>query len=265
MTAAAAIGQTAATLGTHPVALSSEVLRRRIYAPLSYAQVRDAAVVPVVHSECAALAAWFPLVWRRQPSGPQFVAIRALFDDQRAQPPAARVLLPLVLHGYPFVFDPTGPISRDTPKLFDDVFADAPTNVGATITSVNNKLTRATLSRFRYLDRFAEELQPTAAIGAALAGDDLLTPWQLSFEVEGQHVGIPDLMMVKAEAFDTGALTPILQRFGTAAATVISLHRLSLFRAGGLLAMARRVLKDSEPAAPSAASAQAPLLQSVAP
>jgi len=253
-----------AAWASRPVALSSEVLRRRIYAPSSYAQVRNAAVVPVVHSECMALAAWFPLVWRRHPTGPQFVAVRALLDDQRAQPPAARALLPLLLHGYPFVFDPTSSIDRDAPKLFDDVFADAPTNVGATITNVNHKLTRATITRFRYLDRFAEELQPTAAVGAALADEDLLAPWPLAFDIDGRQVGVAALMMIKPEAFDAGALAAILERFGRPAATMISLHRLSLFRAGGLLAMARRVLRQAD-AETASLSPAAPSLQAVAP
>lgn len=256
--------RTIAKIGAHPVALSGEVLRRRIYAPQSYAEVRNTAVVPAVHSECIALAAWFPLVWRRHPAGPQFVAVRALLDDQRAQPPAARALLPLMLHGYPFVFDPANPITPDTPKLFDDVFADAPTDVGATVTGINHKLTRATLSRFGFLDRFAEELQPTAAIGAALAQVGLLVPWQLAFDIEGRQVGIPDLMMIPAEAFDTGALATVLERFGKPAATMISLHRLSLFRAGGLLAMARRVLKPADPEPPAAVLASPTLLPALA-
>ncbi|MDR3466594.1 MAG: SapC family protein [Xanthobacteraceae bacterium] len=262
MTAAAAVA-TPPPWGAHPVALTGEVLRRRIYAPLSYAQVRNAAVVPAVHSEAMALAAWFPLVWRRKPSGAEFVAVRALLDTQRAQPPAARGLLPLVLHGYPFVFDPAGPVTRDAAKMLDDVFADAPSNVGATITSVNHKLTRATVSRFRFLDRFAADLEPTAAISAALDDAGLLAPWQLVFEIAGRQIGIPDLLMIRQDAFETGALATTLHRFGRPAATMISLHRLSLFRAGGLLAMARTTLKDA--AADATQPLSAPPLQPVAP
>lgn len=243
-----------------PVALTGDVLRRRIYAPLSYAKVRDTAVVAAVHSEAMALAAWFPLVWRRTLSGVEFVAVRALLDTQRAQPPAARGLLPLLLHGYPFVFDPAAAVTRDAAKMLDDVFADAPTNVGATITSVNHKLTRATISRFRFLDRFAADLEPTAAIGAALDQAGLLAPWQLAFEIAGRQIGIPDLVMIRSDAFESGALASILHRFGRPAATMISLHRLSLFRAGGLLAMARAALRDDAVDAP-----QAPPLQPVAP
>src|SRR5260221_9858478 len=92
-----------------PVVLQGEVLRRRIYSPQSYAPVRNTAVVPIVHSECATLASWFPLVWRRRQGNLAFVAIRALLNEQRAQPPAARGLLPLILRAYPFVLDPNQP------------------------------------------------------------------------------------------------------------------------------------------------------------
>ena len=92
-------------LRAFPRAEIADVLRRRIYAPLAYAPVRNAAVVPIVHSECLTLASWFPLVWQRRQATVEFVAIRALLNDQRAQPPAARALLPLLLHAYPFVFD----------------------------------------------------------------------------------------------------------------------------------------------------------------
>src|SRR5262245_47701944 len=97
-------------LGERPIALEKEVLRRRIYAPHAYPPVRDLAVVPIVHSECMTLASWFPVVWRRGKAGVELVTVRALLDDQRAQLPAARRLLPLRLHAYPFVFDPTRPI-----------------------------------------------------------------------------------------------------------------------------------------------------------
>lgn len=233
---------TSSCWGGNPIALSGEVLRRRIYAPQAYAQVRNTAVIPVIHSESEAHAAWFPLVWRARAWGPEFVAIRALLDDQRAQPAAARALLPMVLHGYPFLLDPLLCPARDTPKRLDDVFADAPTDVGATITSVNHKLTRATVSRFRVLDRFAVEAEVTAAVGAALAERNLLTPWPLAFEIAGRQVGIPDLLMIRREAYETPELSDVLRDCGHPAAVIISHHRLSLFRAGGLLAAARAAM-----------------------
>jgi hypothetical protein len=235
----------AALLCERPLALAGDVLRRRIYAPLSYASVRDAAVVPIVHSECTTLASWFPLVWRRQNSSIEFVAIRALLNDQRAQPPAARALLPMLLHAYPFVLDPGQPAGPDTAKMLDDVFADAPTDVGASITTVHRKLARATTNRFRILDRFAEESAVTAGISRALAALDVFEPWNLKFDIEGHRVEIPDLLVIRPSTFDGGQFARLLDDHGLPCAQMLGLHRVSLFRAGALLAMAKAFFKVS--------------------
>lgn len=181
----------------------------------------------------------------------EFVAVRALLDDQRAQPPAARALLPLLLHAYPFVFDPAEPVGHDCRKMLDDVFADAPTDIGASITTVHRKLARATTTRFRVLDRFAHEAVATAKIGDALAGLDLLEPWPLSFDIDGRRVGIPDLFVVRPAAFEGELLAPLLRDHGLPCAHMLGLHRLSLFRAGVLLAMARTYYKTQPPPRPA--------------
>lgn len=227
-----------------PIPLQDSVLRRRIYSPQSYSSVRNAAVVPIVHSEGAALASWFPLVWQRRQRRAEFVAIRALLDDQRAQPPAGRGLLPLILRAYPFVLDPEEPAGPHTRRMMDDVFADAPTDIGATITTVQRKLSRATTSRFRFLDVYALDATITAEIGNAIAGMDALEPWLLKFEIEGRRIEVPDLLVVRPSAYDDGRLAPLLQQFGLPCAQMLGLHRISLYRAGGLLTMAKAFLKD---------------------
>jgi hypothetical protein len=233
-------------LGERPIALEKEVLRRRIYAPQAYAPVRDLAVIPIVHSECLALASWFPVVWRRRKAGVELVTVRALLDDQRAQPPAARPLLPLRLQAYPFVFDPARPIDATPPRMLDDVFADAPTDVGATITTTAHKTGRATTMRLAILDRIAGETELTDAIGSALKTRGLLEPWPLRFDIEGQSIGIPDLLVVCASAFNDGSLAPIVSQLGVPSASLLGLHRISLFRAGLLLAAAKSFLKTKQ-------------------
>jgi hypothetical protein len=228
-----------------PIALEKDALRRRIYAPLAYASVRNAAVVPIVYSECLTLASWFPLVWRRRQATIEFVAIRALLNDQRAQPPAARALLPLLLHAYPFVFDLRQPVQTDSPKMLDDVFADAPTDVGASITTVHGKLARATTGRFRLLDRFAHESVVTGAISRALAELDVLEPWPLKFDIGGNGVEIPDLLVIRPSAFESGHFSRLLGNYGVPCARMLGLHRISLFRAGVLLGMAKTFFRDN--------------------
>lgn len=233
------------SLCERPLALQKDVLRRRIYAPRAYAPVRNVAVVPIIHSECAELASWFPLVWQRRQGKNEFVAVRALLNDQRAQPPAARSLLPLLLHAYPFVLDPEQPIGPDTPRMLDDVFADAPTDVGASITTVNLKLARATTSRFRILDRFVHDTAVTVEVGRAIAELDVLEPWALRFDIDGHRVEIPDLLVIRPSAFDDGRLSPLLKKYGMPCAQMLGLHRISLFRAGALLSMAKVFFKDN--------------------
>jgi hypothetical protein len=230
--------------GERPIALEKDILQRRIYAPAAYAPVRDTAVVPVVHSETHRLAVWFPLVWRGQGSHFTFVAVRSLLNDQRAQPPVARSLLPLVLHAYPFVFDPKMPPAQNSSRFLDDVFADNPTDVGATITTVSGSLSRATLSRLRILDALARDFPITAAITDALANLGVLEPWQLKFDIAGTPLELPDLFVVRKGAFNTGILSNVLDRFAMPAALILGFHRISLFRAGLLLAMTRKFLTD---------------------
>jgi hypothetical protein len=231
-----------------PIPLQKDALRRRIYAPQAYAAVRNVAVVPIVHSECGELASWFPLVWRRGQERNEFVAVRALLNDQRAQPPAARSLLPLILHAYPFVLDPSQPVGPDSQRMLDDVFADAPTDVGASITTVHFKLSRATTSRFRMLDRFTHEATVTAEIGHAVAELDVLEPWALKFDIDEHRVEIPDLLVIRPSAFDDGRLSPLLEKYGMPCARMLGLHRISLFRAGVLLSMAKAFFRDNRDA-----------------
>jgi len=226
-----------------PVALQDEILRRRIYSPQSYALVRNTAVVPIVHSECDSLAAWFPLVWQRRQGNLTFVAIRALLNEQRAQPPAARDVLPLILRSYPFILDPDQSAGPDARRMLDDVFADAPTDIGATITTVQRKLSRGTTSRFRFLDQFASDAVETARINQAVADLGDLEPWNLKFDIDGNHVEVPDLLVMRPQAFDDDRLAPLLEQYGAPCAQMLGLHRISLFRAGGLLAMAKSIFR----------------------
>jgi hypothetical protein len=231
-----------------PIPLTGDALRRRIYAPLAYASVRNIAVVPVVHSECLAFASWFPLVWRRCKDKLEFVTVRALLDDQRAQSPAARTLLPLLLHAYPFVFSPDLAITPSSEKMLDDVFADEPTDVGASITTVQRKLTRATISRLQILDRLAHDFVATQAVTEELAAHDAFEPWPLQFDIEGQTIEVPDLFVIRPAFFEGGPLSSLLDVHGLPCAHMLSLHRISLFRAGILLGMAKAVLRSEREA-----------------
>jgi len=239
-----------------PVPLDNAVASRRIYSPLAYARVRDMPIAPIVHSESFRLASWFPIVWRRSSAVPDLVAVRSFLPDSRAQPPGVRAsvsVLPLALQAYPFVLDPAAPPGPDSTRMFDDVVADAPTDVGASVTTTDNKLSLATELRLQALELFAQHFPLTEAVGQTLAELDLFEPWELKFNISGTSIELPDLLIVRQKSLDTGALAPVLYRHGLVAAHLIGVHRISLFRAGILLAAARAVL-HGETSAESGAS-----------
>lgn len=227
------------------VPLEGDVLTRRIYSPRAYRSVRDAQVVPIVHVEAPQLTAWFPIAWRAQGSQFELIVLRGLSAGDDYQPPRGRGLLPLLLSAYPFAFDPPAEPTPGGAKAFDDVFADQPTDIGATVTTVDRKPGLATQRRLAALDTFAEELPATRAIAASLADSNLLEPWNLSFDVEGRKLEVTGLMIARQAAFNDGRYSPILAKHGVAAAQLLGLHRISLYRAGLLLTMAKEAQKQN--------------------
>ena len=91
------------------------------------------------------------------------------------QPLADRTPLPLILQAYPFVFDPTFP-AFEGPRMLDDVFPDAPTDVGATITTLAGRPSRAAIQRLNLLDILAKDFHVLQALTSAIANRDLFFP-----------------------------------------------------------------------------------------
>ncbi len=236
-------------IGERPVPLDDAVASRRIFSPLAYARARELQIVPIVPPEALRLASWFPIVWQRRNSETTLVALRSFLPDMQTQPPGVRnnlAALPLLLQAYPFVLDAIAAPGDQLSKMFDDVVADAPTDIGASITTVNGQLSLATQLRLQALDVFADNIQATRTLGETLLSRDLLEPWSLKFEIGAKQIDIPDLFIVRQASFDTGALSPVLQQHRAAAAQLIGLHRISLFRAGPLLSTARSALMPAD-------------------
>lgn len=232
------------------VPLSNDVSARRIFAPFAYRVVRELNVVPIVHAEASRLALWFPVAWQIKDGHARLVTLRALLPDALAVPAPARAALeylPTLLQAYPFTLDPNEPARPQAAKMFSDVVAEFPGNVGASITTVDRKLSRATLQRFQALDFFCEHAPATQALSDMLFADSLFDPWELKFDVEGSQIDIPDIFIVRQSAFETGAFARVLVRHGAMAAQLLGIHRLSLFRAGSLLAAARASKKITGP------------------
>jgi SapC len=228
-------------LGERPIPLEKDALHRRIFAPSAYDVVRNAAIVPVVPTEAYELSWWFPLAWRKYGSQFILVAVRSLLSE-RAQPVAGRAPLPLILQAYPFIFDPTLP-AFGGPRMLDDVFPDAPTDVGATITTPAGRPSRAAIQRLHLLDIVAKDFHFAQALTSAIADRDLFVPWALRFDVGDHSVGHTDLFIIRQAAFAGSALSDVFDNFGAPAAMLLGLHRISLFRAGALLALARKAVE----------------------
>jgi hypothetical protein len=226
--------------------LTGQRMAARIYSPFSYPLPRRAALVPVVLAEAERLAPVFPLVWQSGEEGPRLSCLRSLQEDGSGFAAGTQdrlAVLPLLLQAYPFVLPAAPALDGDNPRLLDVAGADLPSDAGAPITASDGRLTSAAELRLRALSIFERDLGRTSAIGRMLGELGLLEPWPLRFDLgHGRHCDVEGLAVVRASAFDTPRLQPVLARFGLAAARILSLHRLSLFRAATLLAAAREAV-----------------------
>ena len=213
---------------------------RRIFSPLAYSTVLNALVVPIVHREALRLASWFPTAWRMTEAGPELVVVRALVRNPKVTTtPQDLVTLPLILQAYPFLLDRAKSTATELAVLYDTSIAEEPNDIGAPVLTPDGKVSRGAEFRFRALKVFARHLPTSEAISEMLSRLDLFEPWPLSFEVAGQTIGHSNLFVVRPAIFGKGALAPVIARFGVEAASLLGAHRLSLFRAGPLLAAAR--------------------------
>ncbi|ALN74896.1 SapC family protein [Aureimonas sp. AU20] len=232
-------------LAEAPRPLSPELMASRIFSPFAYPLPRQSRVVPVVAAEAERLAATFPLIWQARESGPELVVLRTLMEDGTGFPPGterALALLPLIFQAYPLTL-PADPAEAGRPGrrlMLDTACADEVTDAGAPIATSEGKLSRGAELRLRALEIFERDLARTRALSLSLAVRGFLEPWTLAFDLGGgRRCEITDLLVVAPRVFDTPALAPVMEEFGVVAARLLGLHRLSLFRAGALLAQAR--------------------------
>jgi SapC len=256
-----------------PIPLKGDVLKQRIFSPLAYPNVRNANVIAITAHEAPRYAPHFPIAWAKREHHFELVIIRSLLPDGRGHPEASQTALPFLpalCRAYPFMYAPVADDSKSSvltgrrSNFFDAAVADAPTDVGAPICFADGRPTKATAQRIALLDSAAPLFDTTAAVTVDLAALDLFEAWPLRFEnIEGHTLDVPDLWIVKQDAVLTGALAPLMRTHGLIAADLISLHRISLFRAGIVLANAKTALRAGQPVpddtqTPAIAGADAP-------
>jgi SapC len=232
-----------------PIPLSGDVLKQRIFSPIAYAMVRRANIIAIAAVEAPRYAAHFPIAWRKRATGFELVILRSLLADGRGHVPGTQTalgFLPALARAYPFLYDPAREPAAGRAKFVDSAIADEPGDLGAPICYVDGRPTKATTQRIGMLDSLAPAFSQTAAITQQLAKADLFEPWPLHFEnVEGQTIDVEGLWIIKQNAAASGVFAPIMRAHGLLAADLIGLHRISLFRAGTLLAQTRSALKAS--------------------
>ncbi len=227
----------------------------RIFAPVSYPLVRRLSIVPIVHSEALAMAAWFPVCWRAQGGEFHLSVLRSLLPDaEDSQPtgsPRSPASLPLALRCYPVAITPG--LGHGGPMMVERGLADQPTDAGAPLFLANGKPSRGLTQRYRSAMIARHAAVTTAAMTAELALAGAFRPWAISLEVQpGRRLCVPDLWHVPADGLGDAALQGLLGRHGVDAAVLLSAHRLSLFRVGTLLRAARRALAQEAPPRSSA-------------
>jgi SapC len=224
----------------------------RIFAPIAYPAVRRAQMVPIVHLEAIALAAWFPICWFAGGQRPTLVVLRTLHADGSRQPagsPNASASLPLMLKAYPFVAGQVDPSVHGSWLLIDDVVADQPTDVGAPMLMPDRQMGRGTEMRMRAVSAFNQALPLTEAMTDALLTHDCLEPWALEVQIGSDLIKVPDLLVIRGADFRSSKIFRFIKEFGPVGASFLGAHRISLFRAGVLSQVARAPARP-EPAPP---------------
>jgi SapC len=250
-----------------PIPLAGDVLKQRIFSPLAYAIVRHANIVVISAAEAPRYAAHCPIAWRKRQDGFELVVLRSLLGDGTGHQAGSQKALnfyPILARAYPFLYDPAAGPAAGRAKFVDTAIADEPGDVGAPICMIDGRPSKATTQRIALLDAAAPSFAQTMAITKQLGDADLFEPWPLHFEnVEGTTIAVEGLWIIKQTAVETEAFAPVMRAHGVIAADLIGLHRVSLFRAGILLAQARAALKAARPAAiPEPGPENATLLES---
>jgi hypothetical protein len=213
----------------------------RIFAPISYALVRQAQIVPVVHIEALSLAHWFPICWQMTDGPAVLVALRTLRCDGARQPsgsPAAAASLPLALRAYPFVVGAGDNADSDT-HFLENPIPDQPSDIGAPIMTPAGKASPGARLKLQALGAFNHALPLTQAMTEGLLHHDLLESWPLEFNVGGERLAVPNLFVVKPGEFSSPRMFRFIETYGQAAAIFLGAHRISLFRAGILVQAAK--------------------------
>ena len=214
----------------------------RIYAQGAYAVVRTLDVVPIVYFEALALAAAFPLVWRREGDAFELVTLRTF---GRAPPAFAEAILPLILRAFPFRNVEDG--RPEFSPCLDGTPPDQPTDIGSPIFTSTAEFTTGAQQRLRSLALYERNLLETQAMSTMLRDLDLLRPWDVKQRVP-EAAGMPHELFVAKDPATSPQTAAFLARFRQKGAGLLAAHRLSMYRTAVLLQQEKAHRQEKTPA-----------------
>lgn len=124
----------------------------------------------------------------------------------------------------------------------DDVIADEPTDVGATLLTERGLPSKGLEERILFIHRFCSAHTVTVRMGEHLAEQGLFQPWDLSFPDETGLGPFPEFFVVQPQAYETDGFVSFARAFGAAGLRLLSAHAISLYRAAVLYQRARQDL-----------------------
>ncbi|MFO1151139.1 MAG: SapC family protein [Alsobacter sp.] len=192
-------------------------------------------VVSIAPIEAAQLADRFPIAWRQGGGIWDLVCLVGLTPDHdywRAPPfedHPGQGMLPLLLQAYPFTVVDDGETEALTILRDDDVGSSE----GDVLFDERGEPTGDTERRCQALWTFVGDRRRAEPLFAALGALDVFKPWDLTFP--DAKVKIEGLFTIDSAFFGSKSHILAVESHGWQAANLLTLHRISLYRAAEMV------------------------------
>jgi hypothetical protein len=209
----------------------------RIFDPFSYKVTLSERFIPVSPNEAFHLAAYYPIIWHYNHVGHlELAAMRCLSAD-REEIPNVRAMpydaLPLLLQAYPLRY--RNHSMGDFTLGLERVFPQHERNAGAYVFDKMGDFGLGAQMKYSALEQFRQGLELQYNLGEALIERNLLEKVKLPDDMESRF-SLPDFYAVRADADWTGVLDTLDDTEWPAASRLLTIQRISLFRAARLVA-----------------------------
>jgi hypothetical protein len=186
--------------------------------------------LPVAPVEVPVLVQRFPVVWRKDGDTYDLVALTGLTrsHDYWLPRPGSRDMLPLALRAFPLIVEDLNdaahfPVLVDAATLLPDEDADIA------------RKTAEFEQRVTALTAFAQSRRQLAPVTEDLIEFAALVPWEVDFADATQRITVEGLHYVDYSFLGSRWHRKMVERHGWLAASLLTLHRISLHRVGTML------------------------------